>query len=195
MRRDWEPEQLVASWTLVDEDWRLIANKSGTTRLGFALLLKFFELEACFPSDVDELPAAAVAYVAAQVKVEADLITKYAWSGRTIEYHRAKVRKGLGFREATRGDEEALTTWLTDEVAPHEVSEERLRESLLARCRSEQIEPPGRVERILGAARAASDRLCATTLSLLGRSVSDRLEQLVADDDEPTIAGERSPFE
>lgn len=194
MRRDWEPEDLVASWTLVDEDWRLIANKSGATRLGFALLLKFYELEACFPRDVDELPAAAVAYIAGQVKVEADQITKYTWSGRTIEYHRAQIRKGLGFREATRSDEEALTAWLTDEVAPHEVSEERLRESLLARCRFEHIEPPGRVERILGAARAAAnDRLCATTLSLLGPSVSDRLEQLVADD-EPTIAGERSPF-
>lgn len=127
MRRDWEPEDLVASWTLVDGDWRLIANKSGATRLGFALLLKFFELEACFPRDVDELPAAAVAYIAAQVKVEPDQITKYTWSGRTIEYHRAQIRKGLGFGEATRGDEEALTTWLTDEVAPHEVSEERLR--------------------------------------------------------------------
>ena len=40
----------------------------------------------------------------------------------------------------------------------------------------------------------AGDRLCATTLSLLDPSASDRLEQLVADDDEPTIPGERSPF-
>jgi hypothetical protein len=31
MRWDWEPEDLVVSWTLVDEDWRLIANKSGAT--------------------------------------------------------------------------------------------------------------------------------------------------------------------
>lgn len=27
------------------EDWRLVGNKSGATRLGFSLLLKFFELE------------------------------------------------------------------------------------------------------------------------------------------------------
>jgi len=30
----------------VDADWALVLNKSGATRLGFALLLRFFELEA-----------------------------------------------------------------------------------------------------------------------------------------------------
>jgi len=50
VRVEWSPEDLVGSWTLVDEDWRPVDNKSGPTRLGFALLLKFFELEARFPS-------------------------------------------------------------------------------------------------------------------------------------------------
>jgi hypothetical protein len=45
MRREWEPEELIASWTLVDDDWRLLANKRGPSRLAFALSLKFFELE------------------------------------------------------------------------------------------------------------------------------------------------------
>lgn len=42
MRREWEPEDLIASWTLLDDDWRLVGNKTGTTRLGFAVILKFF---------------------------------------------------------------------------------------------------------------------------------------------------------
>ena len=29
---------MIACWTLGDEDWRLLGNKSGSTRLGFALL-------------------------------------------------------------------------------------------------------------------------------------------------------------
>jgi hypothetical protein len=45
VRREWEPEDLVACWTLVEADWELLANKTGATRLGFASLLKFFELE------------------------------------------------------------------------------------------------------------------------------------------------------
>ena len=32
MRREWDPEELIASWTLTNRDWELIANKSGATR-------------------------------------------------------------------------------------------------------------------------------------------------------------------
>ena len=96
MRREWQPEELVASWTLIDRDWELLANKSGATRLGFALLLKFFDLEARFPSHVGELPQAAVDYVAGQVKVAAGDLAEYSWSGQTIEYHRAQIRGAFG---------------------------------------------------------------------------------------------------
>jgi len=69
MRREWEPEELIACWTLVEADWRLVANKSGATRLGFVVLLKFFELEERFPRHAGEPPAAAVVYLAGQVTV------------------------------------------------------------------------------------------------------------------------------
>jgi len=59
MRREWEPEDLIACWTLVEDDWRLVANKRGGSRLAFALLLKFFELEGRFPRHVGELPRQA----------------------------------------------------------------------------------------------------------------------------------------
>lgn len=49
MRREWAPEDLVGSWTLLPADVPMLGNKSGSTRLGFALLLKFFEIEARFP--------------------------------------------------------------------------------------------------------------------------------------------------
>ncbi|MFE6732159.1 hypothetical protein [Streptomyces californicus] len=49
MRQEWSPEDVVACWTLVDGDWDLVANKTGPTRLGFCLMLKFFELEGRFP--------------------------------------------------------------------------------------------------------------------------------------------------
>ncbi len=192
MRRDWDPEDIVAHWTLVDDDWRLVANKTGPSRLGFALVLRFFELEARFPRQVDELPPPAVDYVAAQVKVDPAQLAKYAWSGRTIEYHRAQIREALGFREATRVDEEALTAWLAEEVAPSELSEDRLRERVLARCRAEHIEPPGRIERIVGAARsAAADRFCAATMARLGTDAAFRLEQLVAECDDEELSDGR----
>jgi hypothetical protein len=68
MRREWELEDLIECWTLDEGDAELLVNKSGATRLGFALLLKFFELEARFPRRED-VPKAAVEFMAGQVKV------------------------------------------------------------------------------------------------------------------------------
>ena len=42
-------EDLIEVWTLLEDDMKRVRNKSGVTRLGFALLLKFFEVEARFP--------------------------------------------------------------------------------------------------------------------------------------------------
>jgi hypothetical protein len=35
MRREWEAEDLIACWTLLDSDRERLANKTGATRLGF----------------------------------------------------------------------------------------------------------------------------------------------------------------
>jgi hypothetical protein len=45
VRQDWEPEDLIEVWTLLEDDMKRLRNKSGANRLGFAMLLKFFEVE------------------------------------------------------------------------------------------------------------------------------------------------------
>ncbi|WP_433350551.1 DUF4158 domain-containing protein [Micromonospora sp. CA-111912] len=77
----------------------LIAGKRGPTRLGFALLLKFYIWAGRFPRGRSELPGEAVGFVARQVGVEPAEFGLYEWTGRTIEYHRAQIRGHLGFRE------------------------------------------------------------------------------------------------
>jgi hypothetical protein len=118
VRREWEPEDLIASWTLLDDDWRLVGNKTGVTRLSFAVILKFFAIEARFSRRAGEVPKAAVDYVAGQVRVDPTLWGGYAWSGRSIERHRAQIREELGFREVTRDDEQSLIEWLAAEICP-----------------------------------------------------------------------------
>jgi hypothetical protein len=189
MRREWSPEDVVACWTPVGSDWDLVANKSGPTRLGFVLMLKFFELEGRFPQFVEEFPQAAVDYVAEVVKVPAEELAKYDLSSRSAKGHRTQIREALGFRPATRADEERLTGWLADEVCPVELVEDRLREALLVQCRSDRIEPPGRIERIVAAARARADRVfCAQTVARLGEVCAGRLLELVAEGNEDGTA-------
>jgi hypothetical protein len=183
VRREWAPEDLIACWTLVEDDWDLVGNKAGATRLGFALLLKFVEVEGRFPRHAGELPRQVVDYLAEQVKVAPARLAEYAWTGRTIEYHRAQIRHALSFRECTVDDETRLTAWLAEEVCPSELSEERRREAVLARCRAACLEPPApsRLERILGAARAmVEERFCGQTVARLPPQAVERLEALAA---------------
>jgi hypothetical protein len=87
MKRHWDPEELLEHWTLLPSEHALLANKTGTTRLGFAVLLKFFQYEARFPTQAQEVPSLVVAHVAKQVEVPAEAFTAYDWQSRTIKYH------------------------------------------------------------------------------------------------------------
>jgi hypothetical protein len=45
MKRQWEHEELIEHWILGPWDLAQVGNKRGATRLGFAVLLKFFQRE------------------------------------------------------------------------------------------------------------------------------------------------------
>ncbi|POH72169.1 Tn3 family transposase [Arthrobacter glacialis] len=174
--------ELIEEWTLVGRDFDLLGQKPGPTRLGFALLLKFFEIEARFPSGPDEFDLTAIAYVSEQVGVPEEDLVLYLWTGRTIERHRSDIRSVFGFREFTSADEARLAGWLAERVCPSEVRDSSLLEALLSRCRQEKIEPPGRAGRIVGAARTLFEqRLCADVVSNLGLDGASGLEALIAD--------------
>ncbi|GHA63674.1 DUF4158 domain-containing protein [Streptomyces termitum] len=135
MRQEWEPEDLIEVWTLLEEDQERLRNKSGANRLGFALLLKFFEVEARFPEDPGEIPAPAVSYVAQQVKVPAEEWAGYDWQGRAIKRHRVEIRGAFGFRECTVEDQVQLAEWLAAELCGVELNRDRLAEAVVVRCR------------------------------------------------------------
>ena len=111
MKRQWDIEELIEHFTLVQEDLDLLANKSGPTRLGFALLLKCFQYEGRFPHGRHEIPKDVVSYVAHQLKLNASIYAQYDWEGRTIKAHRAQIREQLEFHEATVLDTEEMTQW------------------------------------------------------------------------------------
>jgi hypothetical protein len=113
MKRHWETDELVEHWTLLPRETELLTNKTGATRLGFAVLLKFFQLEAYFPQQASAVSTVAVEFIAKQVKVAPEQFERYQWRGRTIEYHRAQIRKLHGFRETTVDDAQALSHWQT----------------------------------------------------------------------------------
>jgi hypothetical protein len=104
-------DELVERWTVLAGDQDLIAGKRGPTRLGLALLLKFFTPCGRFPEGRPELPDEAVEWVARQVKVPPSDLGLYEWSSSsTVKYHRAQIRRHFGFRECPVADQESSRT-------------------------------------------------------------------------------------
>ena len=79
---------------------------------------------------------------------------------------------------------------MAEEVCPVELRDPQLREAVLVHCRAERIEPPGRVDWIIGSARAVFEqRFCDRTLSRLDQACAEALERLVADNGAESVSG------
>jgi len=60
MKRQWTQDELAEHWTLLPNELKLLANRTGATRLGFSLLLKAFADQGRFPRQMHELPGAVI---------------------------------------------------------------------------------------------------------------------------------------
>jgi hypothetical protein len=85
MKRGLTQNELIEHWTLAPTELVLLMNKIGPGHLGFALLLKFFQVEGRFPSGKGDVPEEAIEYVARQTKVAPAGWDAYDWQGRTIK--------------------------------------------------------------------------------------------------------------
>lgn len=134
-------------------------------------MLKFFKAEARCPESAKEVPAAAVEYVAQQVKVPAAAWADYDWQSKAIQWHRGEIRAAYGFRANTEEDQDRLAGWLATELCPVELSRDRLAAAVVARylaaaqphpqrpSAADASDPgPGKTVRGPGRARLTMDR-------------------------------------
>ena len=158
MRQRWEVDELVESWSLDRDDLSFLGNKSGSTRLGFAVLMKFFELEARFPSSPDEVPVEVADFVAGQLGMGFDAWPAYEFARRTSMRHRAQIRSRFGFRAWTNEDIDGLIDVL---VANNSSDRDVLLAATTAWCRSVCVEPPSAPQ---------SARVCWRSVASMGGS-------------------------
>ena len=88
MKKDWCPDELARHWSLSTDERELLGNKSGATRLNFAILLKAFQLNGRFPERQDEIADGIVAIVAKQVGAMPEIYFEEDWSERTQRLQR-----------------------------------------------------------------------------------------------------------
>jgi hypothetical protein len=173
-------DEVVDHFTLVGDEVDQLPNKTGATRLGFALGRKFRLWRGRFPRGHHELPDDAVEHVARQVGGSAEESRCDDIAGRTAQRRRSEIRRSTGFRECSVADADKLACWLAPHVAESERLEDRVREDLLARCHRELIEPPSadRVTEIVRSALyPAEQALLTRTVGCLDPGAVSRLER------------------
>jgi Domain of unknown function (DUF4158) len=182
MKRDWHSEELTEHWTLTPDEKQQALSKRGPPRLAFAVLLKAFQYQGRFPRSARDVPTPVIDYVAQQLDLTPQLWLEYDWQGRAVKYHRAEIRKLLGFREATVADGQALVHWLCDHCLPHTRRWESIESTAYERLRALRIEPPPpeRLARLIRSALHKFDqRFCMTVYQRLSPATRVRLEGLL----------------
>jgi len=183
MKRNWLPEELIENWIILPKELALLIQKPEPSRLGLAILLKFYQYEGQFPTSKNEIPPQVIRYVAGQLKIAPERFNGYDFDGRTIKVHRAVVRNFLGFREATISDQEALRTWLEKQVLAYELKIESLLDAAKNHLRSQSIEPPTpeRLERLVRSVMHGFEENLLTTISRkLCISTREKLDMLLS---------------
>lgn len=183
MKRLWTNDDLVAQWILQPNELALLEYKDGTNRLGFALLLKYFQIDGRFPRQKHDVPIPAIAFLANQLDVSIDLYPAYDWDGRTIKQHRADIRAFVGFRESTTQDyDEMIATLLANDI-PNDHQIEHLKAIVYMRFRALRLEPPtpDRVERLVRSAlRTYEQQFCTTIYAQLSPATRIQIDALLS---------------
>jgi TnpA family transposase len=155
LKRIWETDELVARFTLTEDEIAWLGGRAASTQLGRAIQLKCLQYEGCFPEKTKDVPSPIVQYIAQQLGVNPDAYTLYDWTGRTGKSDRVAIRKRLGFRPVREEDFPSLVTWLCNHPILHEDhSEQRLSLLIYDDLRDRSIEPPtaNQIQRLIRSA-------------------------------------------
>ncbi len=182
MKHECDPHELAHHWTLSADERALLANKTGPTRLSFALLLKIFQRDGRFPVRREDIAEHIVTYLAQQVGVSPEEYAAVDWSERTQRQHRAQVHEYCGFRVFGAQDEPAFVAWLSERVTTPNPEAEALKLAGYDHLRTEHIEPPQpeRLRRLLReAVRQREQQVITATRAQLSAPVCAALDMLI----------------
>lgn len=197
MKRNWSQDELLEHFGLVPIEKELIGNKTGASRLGFTVLLKYFQQEARFPTKKQDIPKIVVDYIAKQLDLSSELFEEYRWGNqeRNFTYHRKQIRDFFGFRVLTSKDNQRLERWLKEQVQfTHDA--DFLENQAYGLFREWKVEPPstGSVKRMIDSAIDAFEKnLYQTTYQQLSPTTRSRLDALLessTDEESPEFVKE-----
>ena len=195
VKANWNTEELIENWTLLPTELELVKNKIGGNQIGFAFLLKHFQLMACFPPQNSSIPKIIISYIVSQINIPESCYSDFDFKGRSARVYRGEIRRLFNFRVATATDNEQMVDWLIEEILPNEQKFEAITEIVALRWRELQIEPPtkGQVERLIRSAIAKHEaNFCHQTFSKLTPETILKIDILLNTDQTTETQDEKS---
>jgi len=149
MKKIWTENELKEHFSITSKELELIANKAGSTRLGFAILLKSFQFKGLFPISKYGIPHSIIDCIANQLKLKPKIFRQYKWSGRTFVFHRAQIREYFGFAETTTQLNSEIKEWILSNIKCYEKN--TVQAAMYKKYRDLRIIPPtpARINRIV----------------------------------------------
>lgn len=182
IKKNWKTEELIENWTLIPSELQLVKKKVGGNQIGFALLLKYFQLMARFPDRPNEIPDNIISYIANQLNISVKSYSDYNWFGRTASIYRVEIRTLFNFKIATVEDSEKISDWLITEIIPQEQKIESIREIIYQKFRELQLEPPTekQIERLIRHALSVwENQFCNQIFAQLTTKVKQEIDLLL----------------
>ncbi len=145
-------------------------------------MLKVFERDLRFPDERSEVPTAVVSHIAKQIDSDIKSYSSYDLSSRNASYHRAQIRRTLGFRKPRAADANAVAVWLSSQIVGSDISLAKAIVRVYEHFRHLKIVPPTtkRIERIARSAiHLAEERYFATIAIKLSTKNKAALDALL----------------
>ncbi|WP_242266506.1 MULTISPECIES: DUF4158 domain-containing protein [unclassified Bacillus cereus group] len=142
MKQHWNLDQEITSFILSSEELKLVNARYKLTRIGFAALLKYFQLFHQFPTKKSQIPSDMLHFLSKQLNLSLNSYHTYILDSKTARQHKQEILDFFGFKEEQDKDREFIRTWLYNRIYEYNLDANLLRKQLYIKYRTEKIVAP-----------------------------------------------------
>jgi len=180
MKRNWTADEQLEHFTILENEMALVSNFNQSGKLGFMAMLKFFQMEARFPTSKDEIPLAILEFLAKQLRIDPEKFDGYVFEGRSFKRHKAVIRNHFGYVPSSAESYQMVSDILGTQVQWHD--RKKVRADVVSCFRKIKVELPstGRMERLVDSLVHSGEQAFYTeTGDKLSSLTKERLDRLV----------------